>query len=63
MSFTLEPNTEPVKKMSPEEYAKFIDEVKKSIFALKKVLHYAHKIVERCLDIGQLDDRKVNVET
>lgn len=45
--------------MTPEEYTKFIEEVKKGIFALKKVIFYANRVQERALEIGQLDDRNI----
>lgn len=51
---------EPIKKMPLEEYNKFIEEVKKSVFALKKVCAFAAKVAERCLQLGQRDDRKLS---
>ncbi len=37
---------EPTKKMSDEEYEKFIVEAKKGVFALKKIIAYANKVNE-----------------
>ena len=35
---------EPAKKMTDEEYEKYLVEVKKGVFALKKIIAYANKV-------------------
>ena len=43
-------NVEPTKRMSDEEYEKFIVEAKKGIFALKKIITYTSKVNEWVCD-------------
>jgi len=35
---------EPIKKMTDEEYEKYLVDVKKAVFALKKIVAYANKV-------------------
>lgn len=46
-----------VKKLPLEEYNKFIEEAKKSLYAINKIITFAGRILQSAFMIGQFDDR------
>ena len=46
-----------MKKLPVEEYNKFIEEAKKSLYAINKIITFAGRILQSAFTIGQFDDR------
>jgi len=45
-----------VKRLPIEEYGKFIEEAKKSLYAINKIITFAGRILQSAFTIGQFDD-------